>query len=100
MLKIIKNAIKYKYCHLRHKDDENNYFIIVINEFNNLIYTKCEKEMATHSSISCLENSVNRRAWWASVHGGHKELDITKQAHSTPYHLSVRKHSEIDTSML
>ena len=23
MLKIIKNAIKYKYCHLRHKDDEN-----------------------------------------------------------------------------
>lgn len=40
MLKIIKNAIKYKYCHLRHKDDENNYFIIVINEFNNLIYSK------------------------------------------------------------
>ena len=51
--------------------------------------------MATHSSISCLENSMNRGAWWASVHGGHKELDITKHAHSTPHHLSVRKHSEM-----
>lgn len=40
MLKIIKNTIKYKYCHLRHKEDENNYFIIVLNELNNLIYSK------------------------------------------------------------
>ena len=31
-----------------------------------------EKEMATHSSVlqySCLENSINRGAWWATVHG-------------------------------
>ena len=27
-----------------------------------------EKEMATHSSI-CLENSVDREAWWATVQG-------------------------------
>ena len=28
-----------------------------------------EKEMATHSSISCLENSMHRGARWATVHG-------------------------------
>ena len=27
-----------------------------------------EKEMATHSSNSCLENPVDRGAWWAAVH--------------------------------
>ena len=28
-----------------------------------------EKEMATHSNISCLENSIDRGAWWATYHG-------------------------------
>ena len=28
-----------------------------------------EKEMATHSSILGLENSMDRGAWWATVHG-------------------------------
>ena len=28
-----------------------------------------EMEMATHSSIFCLENSMDRGAWWAAVHG-------------------------------
>ena len=28
-----------------------------------------EKGMATHSSISCLENSMDKGAWWATVHG-------------------------------
>ena len=28
-----------------------------------------EKEMATHSSISCLENPTDRGGWWATVHG-------------------------------
>ena len=28
-----------------------------------------EKEMATHSSISCLENPMDRGAWQAIVHG-------------------------------
>ena len=27
-----------------------------------------EKEMVTHSSIACLENSMNRGAWRATVH--------------------------------
>ena len=29
-----------------------------------------QKEMATHSSYSCLENPVDGGAWWATVHGG------------------------------
>ena len=28
---------------------------------------------------SCLENSMNRRAWWATVHGGRKTLNMTEQ---------------------
>ena len=28
---------------------------------------------------SCLGNCMDRGAWWATVHGGHKELDITEQ---------------------
>ena len=27
---------------------------------------------------SCLENSTDRGTWWATVHGGHKELDMTE----------------------
>ena len=28
-----------------------------------------EKGMATHSSILCLENPLDRGTWWATVHG-------------------------------
>ena len=28
---------------------------------------------------SVLGNPVDRRAWWATVHGGHKELAMTEQ---------------------
>ena len=27
---------------------------------------------------SCLGNPMDRGAWWATVHGGHKELDVTE----------------------
>ena len=40
--------------------------------------------MATHSSNSCLGNSVDRGAWWVTVHGvtrvGH---DLVTKHHST-----------------
>ena len=26
----------------------------------------------------CLENPMDREAWWATVHGGHKESDTTE----------------------
>ena len=37
-----------------------------------------EKGMANHSSILDLENSMDRGAWWAAVHGGHREWDMTE----------------------
>ena len=27
---------------------------------------------------SCLENAMDRGAWWATIHGGHKEPDTTE----------------------
>ena len=30
---------------------------------------------------SCLESLMDRGAWWATVHGGHKESDTTEQLH-------------------
>ena len=33
-----------------------------------------EKEMATHSSNSCLENSMGRGVWRATVHGGSQRI--------------------------
>ena len=36
-----------------------------------------EKEMATHSSILAMGNSMDREAWWATVHGVSKELNMT-----------------------
>ena len=31
---------------------------------------------------SCLGNPMDRGAWWATVHGGHKELDVTERQHA------------------
>ena len=28
---------------------------------------------------SCLENPMDRGAWWATFHRGHRELDMTKE---------------------
>ena len=33
-----------------------------------------EEEMATHCNILCLENSMDRIAWWAPVHGVAKRV--------------------------
>ena len=38
-----------------------------------------EEGMSTHSSISCLGNPMDRGAWWTTVHGTAKELDMTEQ---------------------
>ena len=40
------------------------------------------EEMATHLSISCLENSMDRGAWWATVHGVTESdmIEVTKHA--------------------
>ena len=36
--------------------------------------------MATPFSNSCLENPMDTRPWWATVHGFSKESDITEHA--------------------
>ena len=41
-----------------------------------------EKEVATYSSIFCLDNPMDRRAWQAIVHGIAKELDTTWRVNS------------------
>ena len=38
-----------------------------------------EKGMATHSSILAWRIPMDRGSWKATVHGGHKESDITEQ---------------------
>ena len=34
--------------------------------------------IATNSSILAWKISMDREAWWATVHGGHKESDMTE----------------------
>ena len=46
--------------------------------------------MATPSSISCLENSMDRGAWWATVNGV-AELDMTEQLNKK----AEEKHKEV-----
>ena len=41
---------------------------------------------------SCPENSMDRGAWWATVHGTHKELDTTEGL-TLPLHSIVREKS-------
>ena len=38
-----------------------------------------EESMATHCKYSCLENPVDRGAWWVIVHGVAKESDTAEQ---------------------
>ena len=39
---------------------------------------------------SCLENHMDRGAWWATVHGGCKESDITEHTHREQSPLFLR----------
>ena len=37
-----------------------------------------EKEIATHANILAWGNLMDRKTWWATVHGVTKELDVTQ----------------------
>ena len=45
-----------------------------------------EKGMATHSSILAWMIPMDRGAWWATVHGAHKESDTTERLSTTYLH--------------
>ena len=38
-----------------------------------------QEGMTTHSSILAWRIPMDRGAWWVTVHGGHKKLDITER---------------------
>ena len=40
----------------------------------------------------CLENPMDRGAWWATVQGGHKESDTTERLSVHPRAEQSRKH--------
>ena len=44
-----------------------------------------EKGMATRSSILAWGIPKDREAWWATVHGGHKESDMSEQLSTTQH---------------
>ena len=44
-----------------------------------------EEGMATHSSILAWRIPKDKGAWWATVHGGHKELDMTERLSTHTY---------------
>ena len=44
-----------------------------------------EEEMATYSSVLCLENPVDRGAWWATVHRVAKSQTQLKQINMHAY---------------
>ena len=48
---------------------------------------------------SCLENSMDRGAWWASVQGGHKETDMTECMHACT-HTHTHSYSNLETGLI
>ena len=54
-----------------------------------------EKGMATHSSyLAWMKNSMDRGAWWATVHGGGKKLDTTEQLTQTDRQTDRHTHTQ------
>ena len=39
----------------------------------------------------CLESPMDGRSWWATVHGGLKESDMTEQVHFTSWWISGKE---------
>ena len=49
------------------------------------------RESGNPLQYSCLENSMDRKAWWATVWWDHKESDMTENTH-TRYYYSLSTH--------
>ena len=56
-----------------------------------------EKEMATHSRYSCLENPMDRRALRATVHRVAQSQDTTEHEHKDDYYVDlIDKGSQVE----
>ena len=49
-----------------------------LNIYYNTVQAAFGEGNGTPLQYSCLENPMDRGAWWAAVHGGCKELDTTE----------------------
>ena len=56
--------------------------------------------MATHSSTLGLENPMDRGAWWAMVHGGHKSWTWMSNFTFTFHFHALEKDMETHSSVL
>ena len=48
-----------------------------------------QKEMETQLQYSCLENPMDREAWQATVHKGHKKSDTTEVTQHAGRHVET-----------
>ena len=64
--------------------------VVFIKKIHLLVYNQTEHKTGegngTPLQYSCLENPMERGAWWAAVHGGLEELDTTERLH---FHFSL-----------
>ena len=49
---------------------------------------------------SCLENSMDRGAWWATIHGVTKELDLTERLIHKPLETTTTFFESVDLTLL
>ena len=55
------------------------------------------RENGNPLQYSCLENSMDRRAWWATVHGVAKsQAQLSAHVHNTPLYHIFFIHSFVD----
>ena len=59
--------------------------------------------MAAHSSIPCLDNPMDREAWWATVHGVVKSMTEATEHADTVLQFNIKKmpmHGNVPSVLL
>ena len=56
-----------------------------------------EEDMATHSSISCLDNPRDRRAWWATFYEMAKSQTRQATEHTAESLLTTKKEGTVNS---
>ena len=66
--------------------------VTVVNNFLYLEVARSGEGNGTPLQYSGLENPMDRGAWWATVHGVSKELNMTEQLTNSVSSLAVDEH--------